>query len=187
MPATKFVNIGLNGAVLVKDPSDDGSMPDMSTETTDISKFVDDSITFNVETPENYEVTPQDMAYPWFIGNEGRLNATLNFSTYNFDPNILVLAFGGTAEDTGSDGVEDKYEAPAGAFSINYKAIKIEGDLVDGHRMTLNIVKCALRGNMQGRWTTQAGQIDFIGQVIVPEDDSGELQTPWYFENPEET
>lgn len=182
MGATKFVNIGLTGSVKTKAPAADGLMPDMTTGTTDIAKLVRDTITFEVATQENFQVTPQDMSTAWIVGNEGMIEANLNFSTYNFDPDILVLAFGGAASDTDADTVNDKFAAPIDGFSLVYKAIEIQGDTVDGYKLTLSIPKCAIRGSMHGKWTSDAGTVEFFGQVITPEDSSGVLQPPWYTE-----
>ncbi|WP_292486720.1 hypothetical protein [Methanohalobium sp.] len=180
MPATKFVNIGITGGVKTKDPSSDGLMPDMSTGTTDITKIVEDSVTFEVNTSENFSITPQDMSLPWHIGNPGSMDATLSLQTYNYDPNLLVLAFGGNAIDTGSDGIEDEYEAPTTGFDLTYKAFQVEGDTVDGYRLSIQIPKAAVRGIVHAQFGNSAGNVEYSCQVVTPEDSSGVLQPPWY-------
>lgn len=176
----KFINIGLTGSVLTKDPEDTGLMPDMSTGTTDISKIVEDTVTFEVTTSENFTINPQDMSLPWHIGNEGTMTAELVLQTYNYDPALLVLAFGGTATDESSNGTDDTYNAPTTGFDLTYKAIQVEGDTVDGNSLKLQIPKAAIRGLVHAQFGNNAGQVEFRCTVVTPEDTSGVLQTPWY-------
>jgi len=180
MAATKFVNIGITGSVKTKAPADDGLMPDMTTGTTDVSKIVEDTVTYEVSTPDNFKITPQDMSHPWYVGNSGEMEAILSFQTYNYDPNLLVLAFGGTATDTGSDGIEDEYAAPVDGFTLKYKAIQVDGEVVDGYKLSLQIPKAAIRGLVHAQFGNTAGQVEFNGEVITPENSSGVLQPPWY-------
>ncbi len=179
----KFVNLGLSGSIKTKDPLDTGLMPDMSTGTTDISKIVEDTATFEVSTSENFTVSPQDMSLPWVIGNEGNMEAIVNFQTYNFDPELLVLAFGGSVSDEDSDGTDDTYNAPTEGFSLTYKAIQIAGQTVDGYYLTLKIRKAACRGLVHSQFGNSAGQVEWNCTVVTPENTSGVLQTPWSFEN----
>lgn len=180
MALIKWVNIGLTGGVKTKAPSSDGLMPDMSTGTTDITKIVEDSITFNVSTEDNFKINPQDMSLPWYVGNSGTMEAILNLQTYNYDPSLLVLAFGGTASDENAVGENDTYAAPSAGYDLTYKAIKVSGDTVDGYYVNLEIPKAAIRGNVNSQFGNTAGNVEFVCEVTTPEDATGTLTPPWY-------
>lgn len=178
----KFVNIGLSGSIKTKDPSSDGTMPDMSTGTDDISKLIEGgNVTFEVTTSEYSTITPEDMQLPWIVTNQGSVEAVINFSTYDYDPSLLSIALGGTVtdEDAGGAETDNVYEAPTTGFAVQYKAIKVVGETVDGYQMELRIRKAAIRADVHSKFGVDAGTVEWYGMVVTPEDTSSNLQTPW--------
>lgn len=159
--------------IKIGDPLPNGVM---GTTLTSIGKLVDDSIQITFAEPTKTKITCEDTTAPLVVLVDPNVEKKFEFSTYDFDPDILARFFGGS-------NVLEKWSSPTSYDAIE-QSVEIVTKDVDGTHFKITIPRANISASMEGKIGKKGlGIIKIICEVLTPFDGSNNALSEIQFEN----